>query len=214
MKKSDLKDGYLVKCRDGNIFEIRTAKIDNKVELVLINNGGRAYSFYELSNYDENLNSSYNSKMDIMKVYDYSKNILNITAVSTDFRDILWERKEEPEKDGKPVELSINDFAKAVHENAVAHGWWDKESSFAEIIALCHSELSEALEDDRQGISNVIIANEKFDDSYVCGKAVEMIDCVLRILDWCAKEGVDIEKIMTLKHEYNKTRPYKHGKKY
>lgn len=46
------------------------------------------------------------------------------------------------------------------------------------------------------------------------GRAVEMIDCVLRILDWCAKEDVDIEKIMTLKHEYNKTRPYKHGKKY
>ena len=45
------------------------------------------------------------------------------------------------------------------------------------------------------------------------GIAVEMIDCIIRILDWCAKEGVDVDAILTAKHEYNKTRPYRHGGK-
>ena len=33
-----------------------------------------------------------------------------------------------------------NDFAREVHENAVAHGWWEEERRFPEVIALCHSE--------------------------------------------------------------------------
>lgn len=44
------------------------------------------------------------------------------------------------------LRLYMNMFTKEVHENAVNHGWWDDERSFGELIALCHSELSEALE--------------------------------------------------------------------
>ncbi len=40
-----------------------------------------------------------------------------------------------------------------------------------------------------------------------------MIDCLIRILDWCGKEGVDVDEILARKHEYNKTRPYRHGGK-
>lgn len=45
--------------------------------------------------------------------------------------------------------MIMNDWAKEIHENAVAHGWWDEERSFGDIVALCHSELSEALEEYR-----------------------------------------------------------------
>ena len=34
----------------------------------------------------------------------------------------------------KPV--NMNELAKEIHENAVAHGWWEEERSFGEIVAL------------------------------------------------------------------------------
>ena len=45
------------------------------------------------------------------------------------------------------------------------------------------------------------------------GIAVELADCIIRILDYCGEEDIDIEEFIKIKHEYNKTRPYKHGGK-
>lgn len=45
------------------------------------------------------------------------------------------------------------------------------------------------------------------------GIAIELADAVIRILDYCGHVGIDIEKAIEIKHEYNKTRPYKHGGK-
>ena len=103
----------------------------------------------------------------------------------------------------------LNELAQEIHENAKAHGWWDKERSFGEIIALCHSELSEALEEYR----NDNPQHYEGDDDKPEGIAVEMIDCIIRILDWAGREGVDVDGILRLKMEYNKTRPYRHGGK-
>lgn len=122
---------------------------------------------------------------------------------------------------------SLNAFAEAVHENAVAHGWWNTPPTFPEIVAMCHCELSEALQQYRDGGAlvqtcaecehkqackedGVPLTNERCKPE---GIAVEMIDCVLRILDWCAAEGVDVEKLLRTKHRYNIGRPYRHGNK-
>ena len=106
--------------------------------------------------------------------------------------------------------MTLNELAKEIHANAVAHGWWDDPRTFGEVVALCHSELSEALEADRAG-EPVVYTDDKGKPE---GTAVEMIDCMIRILDWCGYAGIDVDTVIADKHEYNKSRPYKHGKKY
>lgn len=40
-----------------------------------------------------------------------------------------------------------------------------------------------------------------------------MVDCIIRILDYLSKIGVDIEGIMERKMKYNESRSYRHGGK-
>lgn len=198
--------------------------------------------------------------------------------------------------------MLISELAKEVHLNAVSHGWWDEERKNPEIIALIHSEWSEALEEARAGrplAYKVDAEGERIqfvtlqDAGYAKlrakpeGVAVELIDGVIRILDylgkmnaeirendgsestiecfysesnlakvpeklpelvaylhlytsqafreskalisinlfgmmgamaaalsWVKKQGIDPLALLLDKHEYNKTRPYKHGKKF
>lgn len=130
--------------------------------------------------------------------------------------------------------MNMNEWAKEIHENAVAHGWWETDRGLPEILMLIVSELSEALEEYRAG--RPMVWHECMNDGEPCspdtkcdyldgaecsvgdryskpeGIAVEVIDALIRILDWCGKEGLDVDELVRVKHEYNKTRPYKHGK--
>lgn len=44
------------------------------------------------------------------------------------------------------------------------------------------------------------------------GFVVELADAVIRVLDLAGALGVDLESAMLAKHDYNKSRPYRHGK--
>lgn len=95
----------------------------------------------------------------------------------------------------------------AVHENARNKGWWDEERNAGEAIALMHSELSEALEALRNG--NPQDSKVPFDNL-----SVELADCIIRIMDFAGGAGLNIAAAIVAKHEFNKTRPHKHGKKF
>lgn len=202
---------------------------------------------------------------------------------------------------------TMAEWAKEIHENAVAHGWWEEDRTISEICALIHSELSEALEEARAARPMMYVMDE-YNGEYIQnpkyfgakkpeGIAVELADAVIRMLDWmayCGQEyrldyveeqgerlaagyarsetepeelpefiaylhdivsmihlrlmdinkvrwsgrkkkrqteamaaagsvvflvngwlrmkGVQLKEVMEIKHRYNKTRPYKHGK--
>lgn len=94
-----------------------------------------------------------------------------------------------------------------VHANARDKGWWDDERNPGEAIALMHSELSEALEALRKG--NPQDNKVPFDNL-----TVELADCVIRIMDFCGANNLPLAEALIAKHEFNTTRPHKHGKKF
>jgi hypothetical protein len=103
--------------------------------------------------------------------------------------------------------MNLNELSKVIMDINTEKGFNDNPLNVGEAIALMHSELSEALEADRKDLMDDKIPSRT-------GTEVEMADAIIRILHFSARKGYDIEGAVMEKIAYNKTRPYKHGKKY
>ncbi len=102
---------------------------------------------------------------------------------------------------------AFNRVSSLVHETAKEKGWWDCERNLGEMIALMHSELSEALEAARHGNPQ--------DDKIPQFSALEaeLADCIIRIMDLSAAKNLHVEEAIVAKMQFNNGRAFKHGGK-
>ena len=120
----------------------------------------------------------------------------------------------------------MNKLSNVVYSRNIEKGFYDKEKNVGEMLALMHSEISEALECDRKGkyfngVIEVIngVPNDEdfrraFEQDVKDTFEDEMADIIIRVLDMCGFKGIDIESHIEGKMRYNALRPHKHGKKY
>jgi NTP pyrophosphatase (non-canonical NTP hydrolase) len=135
--------------------------------------------------------------------------------------------------------MNLNELAKEIHENAVDKGFFDYEKNIGEMLCLIHSEVSEALEADREnkyysgsvtnqqwfirGMADKNYGQTFHDDNFFKEQFEnrvkntfedELADVIIRVLDLCAHKDIDIDSHVKAKMRYNTMREYKHGKKY
>ena len=103
--------------------------------------------------------------------------------------------------------IEFDAVAQEVNHIAIEKGWWEGERNEGELIALMHSELSEALEAIRNGNP----PDDKIPE--FTGVEAELADVIIRIMDISAAKGYRVGEAVVAKINYNKNRPYKHGGK-
>lgn len=129
---------------------------------------------------------------------------------------------------------SVLDYlAKVCYENSRDHGFWDTGHDHPAIlpskIALCHSDLSEALECLRKPVPGFALNDIIWDmqdpkekpslqkpdgiSAKPEGFAVKLADCVIRILDLCGRLRINLGQAILDKMEYNAKRPQMHDNK-
>lgn len=128
---------------------------------------------------------------------------------------------------------NLTEWSKEIHKANCEKGFYDDPKNIGEILMLIVSEVSEALESHRKGIS----AEKNLSDVHTTLKTIinhqndfqfkenfkplikdtfedEIADTMIRCMDLCGYLNIDIQNHIEAKLRYNKTREYKHGKKY
>ena len=110
--------------------------------------------------------------------------------------------------------MDIKELQIASHAIAVSKGWWDEDRNIGELLALVHSEVSEALEEWRDNHPVTEIRWEGSDQFYKpIGFAMQLADVLIRVADLAVSDGIDLNEALKVKSAYNATRPWRHGGK-
>lgn len=105
--------------------------------------------------------------------------------------------------------MRIKDIMKEVHAIAVSKGWYEGGKPIPEALLMIHSEVSEATEDLRVGRMSTQFRG----DGKPEGFATELADIVIRVFDTAEHLGIDLEKEIRQKSDFNRSRPHRHGGK-
>ncbi|WNY15129.1 MazG-like nucleotide pyrophosphohydrolase [Rhodococcus phage MacGully] len=136
------------------------------------------------------------------------------------------------------IEGGLRILAEAAHRNARAKGWYDRGRELPEELALVHSEVSEVLEEYRDGrrpdehyysdqlkrryaecdFAGINAEVGEYSDGTPMkpeGIGAELGDILIRVGDLCGNPDrpVDIARGTIEKLRYNQTRPARHGGK-
>lgn len=106
--------------------------------------------------------------------------------------------------------MYFKELGKEANDTAKDKGWYDEEiiKTDLECHMLIVSEIAEASEEIRKGLDQLYFVNDK-----PKGESIELADAIIRIADYAFHKGIDLDRAIQLKLDYNKTRPFRHGGK-
>jgi NTP pyrophosphatase (non-canonical NTP hydrolase) len=126
--------------------------------------------------------------------------------------------------------MTLNELRDEIFNYAEKQGFHEEPFNFGESLMLVVSELSEALEADRNNkwCGNPILMSGKtllellpeevtktaYNQSVKDTVEEELADAIMRLCALAGHKKIDLDWHVKAKMTYNKNRPYKHGKKY
>ena len=125
--------------------------------------------------------------------------------------------------------MEIKELVKEAHQTAKEKGFWDEKRNNSELLMLIVTELGEACEALRKNHRQTCTKTVEYGEGVYEEKDVpsleeatwkkntfedEIADVFIRLGDLCAGLDIDIEWHIKKKMEYNRNRPYKHGKQF
>lgn len=103
-----------------------------------------------------------------------------------------------------PTTLNLTELSHLVHQANIK--WWQDpttglpiQRNKGELLALIHSEISEALEGERKNQQDDKLPHRKMAE-------VELVDAIIRIMDYAGAFGYDLQGAFDEKMAFNATR--------
>lgn len=108
---------------------------------------------------------------------------------------------------------SLDDWSRCIEHWAREKGWWEDGASFGDKIAMCHTELTEAIEAYRvSGYEDITeTATDENPIPKPEGVGAELADELIRVLHLMWEKGFDPGYEVRRKMIYNYTRAFRHG---